>query len=1075
MKPIHSSQAQSAVTPIARWFVCLCAVSSLTAAPLILEVVETGGDNEATDTIVAQWTGQTFVNGIANEPLPNTAADAPFTVGLFQEAAPTFVDRNHRYTHATETVLIPSYLLGAEYIMSGNDNRDNNTYQLDITVSKACVVYMLVDNRMPDDKANTSAPVFGTTRDSNMGWLPLDGFTGVYSGINRDGSLDRPDEIGIDEGADGAGPGLGVNQWYSIYAKQFPAGTLSIYQANNPGRNMYGVVVAPVPDNPRVTASSGNLFGISFQVTDGNLTSLDPASIQLTLDDQPVTPTVSKDGAITTIAYTNPTLLLSLSTHSATLTFLDNGVPANEFSNTLQFTVEYYGTLTADMAVPAGDLNLDEPGFVARVTQGPLNPIWPGVDLPTNIRRAEDHLAGRLRDPATGNPFPNLAFTGDAEPDGTYRIPSAAFPDTSINWNQEAGPGGTATEAGNFTSATTGNPDGAIPGIPGDDLSNLNNISAEIVTYLDLDEGVYRFGVNSDDGFKVTAGKGDPRDPTGLLLGQVDAGRGAANTLFYVNVETAGYYPIRLLYFEGGGGASLEFFSADVATGEFRLINDASDPLAISAYSMPKVKRPYASISPIPNSVGVAANAPIQAQITDQTAIVTPSSIRLELNGATVIPVIAKAGSVTSVLYQPTDFLPPGTNVATLVYADNGSPSLGVTNTWRFVVEDYSQYPAIPAAYAVPAGSVDLNSSGFLVDSYSMAVARSGFADANSYPAAEQQIARGFIDPATTQPFLNLFTAGPVNGRHLISTVNWNEDAPANSGNFTAGNINPDTLIPGQPAAGDSNNIVAEAIGYLDLKRGYYQFGVNSDDGFRVTTAANFRDVSALQLGLFNTGRGVADTLFSFFVEADGIYPVRLLWWEGTGDAACEFFVVEPATGARRLINDRVNTSYFAVNSYATFTGSERPHLKSIIPANGATNQPAQVTLEAVISGLDGGSVTLSINGAAVTPTVTPQGTDTLVTYSPPQPYPSGSTVVAVIEYSGIPATVSFTIEESTTAPPQLAIPTITDGTLTLTWTGGGTLEYTDALGSGWISTDDSDGAYTEPADQPQRFYRVRR
>ncbi len=73
---------------------------------------------------------------------------------------------------------------------------------------------------------------------------------------------------------------------------------------------------------------------------------------------------------------------------------------------------------------------------------------------------------------------------------------------------------------------------------------------------------------------------------------------------------------------EGGGGASLEFFSADLNTGELRPINDPSDPLAILAYSMPKVKRPYASISHIPNTVGVAANAPIQAQLTDQTAIV---------------------------------------------------------------------------------------------------------------------------------------------------------------------------------------------------------------------------------------------------------------------------------------------------------------------------------------------------------------------------------------------------------------------------------------------------------------------
>ncbi len=212
MKTGHPYPRPSWITPLLTLAAALGAAISLAAAPLILDVVETGGDNEATDTVAAKWTGQTFVNGIANEPLPNTPADAPFTVGFFQEAAPTFVDRNHRYTQASTTLPLPSYLLGAEYIMSGNDNRDNNDYQLDITVAKACIVYMLVDNRMPDGKANTTAPVFGTTRDVNMGWLPLDGFEGVFTGVNRDGSLERPDEIGIDEGADGAGPGLGVNQ-----------------------------------------------------------------------------------------------------------------------------------------------------------------------------------------------------------------------------------------------------------------------------------------------------------------------------------------------------------------------------------------------------------------------------------------------------------------------------------------------------------------------------------------------------------------------------------------------------------------------------------------------------------------------------------------------------------------------------------------------------------------------------------------------------------------------------------------------------------------------------------------------
>jgi hypothetical protein len=79
------------------------------ATPLITSVVETGGDNEGTDTVPAKWTGVTYVGGIADEPVIGLPAGSSYTVGLFGNHAPTFVDRNHRYTNASATVLIPSY------------------------------------------------------------------------------------------------------------------------------------------------------------------------------------------------------------------------------------------------------------------------------------------------------------------------------------------------------------------------------------------------------------------------------------------------------------------------------------------------------------------------------------------------------------------------------------------------------------------------------------------------------------------------------------------------------------------------------------------------------------------------------------------------------------------------------------------------------------------------------------------------------------------------------------------------------------------------------------------------------
>jgi hypothetical protein len=96
-------------------------------AAIISNVVETGGDNEATDTIVAQWTGKTFTVSVAGEPVASSAIGASYTVGVFEEEAPMYVDRNHQWNGATATLPLPPYLVGSEYIMIGNDNRVKST------------------------------------------------------------------------------------------------------------------------------------------------------------------------------------------------------------------------------------------------------------------------------------------------------------------------------------------------------------------------------------------------------------------------------------------------------------------------------------------------------------------------------------------------------------------------------------------------------------------------------------------------------------------------------------------------------------------------------------------------------------------------------------------------------------------------------------------------------------------------------------------------------------------------------------------------------------------------------------
>jgi pectate lyase len=58
---------------------------------------------------------------------------------------------------------------------------------------------------------------------------------------------------------------------------------------------------------------------------------------------------------------------------------------------------------------------------------------------------------------------------------------------------------------------------------------------------------------------------------------------------------------------------------------------------------------------------------------------------------------------------------------------------------------------------------------------------------------------------------------------------------------------------------------------------------------------------------------------------------------------------------------------------------------------------------------------------------------------------------------------------------PVLAMPTISAGLVTVTWTNGGTLESAPTVLGPWTSTGDGDGAYTTTADGPSKFFRVKR
>jgi fibronectin type 3 domain-containing protein len=200
--------------------------SAALQAGLIKQVTQANGD---TDRPEAKFSGQTFnvVNG-------SSTLRTNYTAPRFGEKALAMTDRLHEWNRASTNLPLPGYLVGAEYILIANNNRDNASLTVTAELAAPAWVYLLVDNRVGDGDA-ANPPNFSST----MSWAAAEGWLAVTNGLNRLGTKDAPDEMGYDENGDGS-----INQYASVYRRLITGGSVTLRQQNE-ARDMYGVVVAP--------------------------------------------------------------------------------------------------------------------------------------------------------------------------------------------------------------------------------------------------------------------------------------------------------------------------------------------------------------------------------------------------------------------------------------------------------------------------------------------------------------------------------------------------------------------------------------------------------------------------------------------------------------------------------------------------------------------------------------------------------------------------------------------------------------------------------------------------------------
>lgn len=423
-------------------------------------------------------------------------------------------------------------------------------------------------------------------------------------------------------------------------------------------------ITTTLADGPIVGLPTGDACGVSIPIADAGTIIPVQNTITLTVDGQSVTPAISKSGDTTTLAFDNPTgtFWASGSTHDLVISFTDSN--SQQSSQTRSFTVPVFSTIPASAATT--QFTSSSSGFMVRTHQ---QSFGRGPGDANNIANAEQQLGGGFIN-SEGEPAVNQAI-----PSGT---PNGMWERATVNWEQNFG------AAGNFSlNSTPAIADEDVPGIPGSEGST-DNFAVEILTFLELSQGCHVFGVNSDDGFAARLG----HSPFGPLLGSFATGRGAADTLFSVYVEQAGVYPIRLSYWEAGGGASVEFFSVD-EDGVRHLVNDRTDPEAIRAYSTGRTGAYLASFNPYTGFTGAERRPAISATFRDDLTTVDRSTIRLIVDGQEITnPQTSTSGNTYTVTHTPTaDYAFNSAHTARVIYTIGGTTQ---TNDINFTVRNFS-------------------------------------------------------------------------------------------------------------------------------------------------------------------------------------------------------------------------------------------------------------------------------------------------------------------------------------------------------------------------------------------------
>ena len=456
------------------------------------------------------------------------------------------------------------------------------------------------------------------------------------------------------------------------------------------------------------------------------------------------------------------------------------------------------------------------------------------------------------------------------------------------------------------------------------------------------------------------------------------------------------------------------------------LIAALGAPTAAGILTGPPPNPYVSSVSPnpdtarIPSRSTVPPNTAVTVVIENGATKLVRNSLVLKFDDAVVVPQIAESGTSTTLTYTPPALLAAlSLHKVTVSFNDDAIPPHNLGTQWQFAVGPFSP---VNGDLALPVASG--SGSGFKARTvqgpeYILAV-NNPTNLAASVTRGIQQL-NGTLRDIDGNLVVDESIPGPnSDGTYDVPVINLATDPEV--GVFPG-----DSGFPGVPGQnGHSTQFTTELLGFVQLNQGTYKFGVtvnasrvdvNDDDNFALFVGQNPRDAFAQVLGAYvrTTAPNFDENSqnlnqFTFYVPTAGLYPMRLVYVQSGRQGSAELFSIDTVTGEQILINDTSNAK--AIKSFAASTSPRAgtPYVAELSPRPGTSgndpNKPVQILLQDDRTQVDSGSIRLSFNDAAVTPTISKASGRTTITYQP-DPNRSQTTNQLTLVYADNAATPS--------------------------------------------------------------------